>query len=177
MVKNFFVITIRNLFRNGLYSFVNIVGLSVGLVCSILILLWVDDETSFDAFIPKADRLFQVWVDAEFDGKINSWRSVPLPTYEALKSRDSNIKNSAVADWGGDHLLTVGDTRILKRGFWVSKEFLEMFEFPLLIGDATQVMEDPSSIVISESLAKILFGEACPVLAQLQFTKTILIKM
>lgn len=163
MVKNFFVITIRNLFRNGLYSFVNIVGLSVGLVCSILILLWVDDETSFDTFIPKSDRLFQVWVDAEFDGKINSWRSVPLPTYEALKSRDSNIKNSAVADWGGDHLLTVGDTRILKRGFWVSKEFLEMFEFPLLLGDATQVMEDPSSIVISESLAQILFGDADPI--------------
>ena len=162
MVKNFFVITIRNLFRNSLYSTVNIVGLSVGLVCSILILLWVDDETSFDSFIPKADNLFQVWVNAEFDGKINSWRSVPLPTYKAMKSANSNIKNSAVADWGGPHLVAVGDVRITKRGYWVSKEFLEMFEFPLKQGEASQVMADPKSIVISESLANILFKDADP---------------
>ena len=163
MVKNFFVITIRNLFRNGLYSAVNIIGLSVGLVCSILILLWVDDETSFDTFIPKADRLFQVWVNAEFDDKINSWRSVPLPTYEAMKTADSNIKNSVVTDWGGHHLLKVGDVRINKQAYWVSKEFLEMFEFPLLVGDASQVMADPKSIVITESLAEILFGDTDPI--------------
>jgi len=163
MVKNFFKITVRNLFRNGLYSLINIVGLSVGLVCSILILLWVDDETSFDSFIPKADRLFQVWVNADFDNKINSWRSVPLPTYEAMKTANSNIKNSTVADWGGDHLLTVDDIRITKRGFWVSKEFLEMFEFPLIVGDASKVLADPKSIVITESLAEILFKDIDPI--------------
>lgn len=163
MLKNFFVVTIRNLRRNGLYSAINIAGLAIGIVCSILILLWVDDETSYDAFIPKDDRLHQVWVNAEFDGKVNSWRSVPLPTYEALKTADNNIKNTAVTDWGGNHLLNVDDIRLIKEGYYVSEEFLEMFEFPLLSGNKETVLDDPSSIVITESLAKIFFGDEDPI--------------
>lgn len=159
MLKNFFLVTIRNLYKNSLYTTINISGLAVGLVCSILILLWVKDETSFDTFHPKKDRLYQLWVHAEFDGKVNSWKSVPLPTYEALKTSDSRIKNTAVSDWGGSHLLAVGDTRLLKRGHFVSEEFLEMFEFPLVSGMATDVLDDPSSIVITESLAHLLFKD------------------
>jgi len=163
MFRNYVVITIRNLFKNGFYSFINIAGLAIGITCSILILLWVKDETSYDKFHPKADRLYQVWVKAFFDGKISSWTSVPLPTYEAFKTADSNIKRSLVMDWGGDHLLTVNDNRLIKKGYWASEEFLEMFEFPLIKGDPTQVMDDPRSIVISESTAKALFGDEDPI--------------
>ncbi len=162
MFRNFFIVTLRNLRRNNLYSVINISGLAIGIVCSILILLWVADETSFDKFIPKVNRLHQVYVNAVFDGKVNTWRSVPLPTYEEMKIVDSNIKNSCVTGWGGDRLLTVGDTRIIKRGYFVSEEFLEMFEFPLLQGDHATVLDDPSSIVISESLGKVLFGDEDP---------------
>ncbi len=163
MFRNYVVITVRNLFKNGFYSFINIAGLAIGITCSILILLWVKDETSYDKFHPKADRLYQVWVKAFFDGKISSWTSVPLPTYEAFKTADSNIKRTLVMDWGGDHLLTVNDNRLIKKGYWASEEFLEMFEFPLLIGDPAQVMNDPRSIVISESTAKALFGDEDPI--------------
>lgn len=163
MFKNYVLITIRNLFKNGFYSFINIAGLAIGITCSILILLWVKDETSYDKFHPKADRLYQVWVKAFFDGKISSWTSVPLPTYEAFKTADSNIKRSLVMDWGGEHLLTVNDNRLIKKGYWASEEFLEMFEFPLVKGDPTQVMDDPRSIVISESTAKALFGDEDPI--------------
>lgn len=163
MFRNYVVITIRNLFKNGFYSFINIAGLAIGITCSILILLWVKDETSYDKFHPKADRLYQVWVNAHFDGKISSWTSVPLPTYEAFKTADSNIKRSLVMDWGGEHLLTVNDNRLIKKGYWASEEFLEMFEFPLVKGDPAQVMDDPRSIVISESTAKALFGDEDPI--------------
>ncbi|MFY0652135.1 MAG: ABC transporter permease [Cyclobacteriaceae bacterium] len=163
MIKNFFLVTFRNLFKNILYSFINITGLAIGIVCSVLILLWVADETSYDAFHPKADRLYQLWVNGHYDNKINSWTSVPLPTYEGLKSADSHIKNTACADWGGNHLLTVGDIRILKRGYHVSEEFLEMFEFPLISGNAETVLDDQSSIVISEELATVLFKDEDPI--------------
>ncbi|MEO9474834.1 MAG: ABC transporter permease [Cyclobacteriaceae bacterium] len=162
MLRNFFVVTWRNLRRNGLYSTINIAGLSIGITCSILILLWVADETSYDKFVPKVNRLHQVWVNAEFDGKTNSWRSIPLPSYEALKNEHSDIVNTCVTGWGGDHLLTVNDTRIIKKGYFASKEFLQMFEYPLIVGSAENVMENPSSIVISERLGKILFGEKNP---------------
>ncbi len=164
MFRNYFIITIRNLFKNGFYSFINIAGLAIGITSSILILLWVADETSFDKFHPKADRLYQVWVNAKFNGEINSWTSVPLPTYEAMKTADSNIEHAVVTDWGGAHLVAIGggEKRLIKQAFWVSEEFLEMFEFPLLHGDATQVLDDPRSIVISESMGKALFGDEDP---------------
>ena len=163
MFKNYLIITVRNLFKNGFYSFINIAGLAIGITCSILILLWVANETSFDKFHPKADRLYQVWVNAAFNGKINSWTSVPLPTYEAMKTADSNIKRAVVTDWGGDHLVTVGENRLMKKGYWASEEFLQMFEFPLINGDASQVMADPRSIVISQSMAKALFADEDPI--------------
>ncbi len=163
MFKNYFLVTIRNLRKNGFYSFINITGLSIGIACSILILLWVFDETSFNKFLPKYDRLYQVWVNAKFDGKISSWTSVPLPTYEGMKTADANIKRVAVTDWGGMHLLTVGENRLNKRGFYASEEFLEMFEFPLITGNAAQVMADPRSVIITEATAKALFGNEDPI--------------
>lgn len=160
MLRNYLVVAFRNLRKNAFYSFINIAGLAIGITCSILIILWVADETSFDKFHPKADRLYQVWVNAYFDGRINSWTSVPLPTAEAMQPADANIVRAAVTDWGGDHLLTVSDDkRLTKRGFNVGEEFLEMFQFPLIAGNAEQVLDDASSIVITESTAKALFGD------------------
>ncbi|MEQ8475470.1 MAG: ABC transporter permease [Fulvivirga sp.] len=162
MLKNYIRVTVRNLFKNSVYSFINITGLAVGIVCCILILLWVNDEVSYDKFLPKYNKLAQVWINAEFDGKINSWTSVPLPTYEAMKTADSKIKNSCVTGWGSSHLLTIGEKRITNDGYWVSEEFLEMFEFPLAYGDPSTVLDEPSSIVLTESFAKSLFGDEDP---------------
>src|SRR5450432_266714 len=98
MLKNYFVVTLRNLRKNGTYSFINISGLAIGISCSLLILLWVFDELAFDRFHPKADRLYQVWINAFFDGKVNSWTSVPLPRHEEMKVADPTIVNAAVND-------------------------------------------------------------------------------
>jgi putative ABC transport system permease protein len=130
MLKNYFVITIRNLVKHRFYSFINISGLAIGITCSILILLWVADEVSYDKFIPKADRLYQVWINAYFDGKINSWTSVPLPTYEEMKIADSNIKRAVVTDWGGSHLLTTGENRLNKNGYMPAKSFSKCLSSP-----------------------------------------------
>ena len=159
MLRNYLIVTFRNLRKNGFYSFINITGLAIGITCSILIILWVADETSFDKFHPKADRLYQVWVNAHFDGRINSWKSLPLPTHEAMKPADANIARCAVTDWGGNHLLASSEEkRINKKAFYVGEEFLEMFQFPLIAGNAEQVLDDASNIVITESTAKAFFG-------------------
>lgn len=163
MLKNYCLITLRNLRKNSTYSFINIAGLSIGITCSLLILLWVHDEISFDRFHPKSDRLYQVWVNAVFDGKVNSWNSLPLPTYQALKSEHNNIVNSTATDWGGKHLLTVGENGIRKRGYYAGEEFLTMFEFPLVKGEGARVLAEPYAIVITESTAKALFGDEDPI--------------
>jgi putative ABC transport system permease protein len=168
MFRNYFLVTFRNLLKNGTYSFINIAGLAIGITCSLLILLWVFDELSFDRFLPKSNRLYQVWVNATFDGRINTWNSVPLPMYQGLKPEHSNIANTVVTDWGGTHLFTVGSTgtdeiRIRKRAYYAGEEFLTMFEYPLLEGDAKQVLAEPYVIVITESMAKALFGDEDPI--------------
>lgn len=163
MLKNYLIVTLRNLRKNGVYSFINIAGLATGITCALLILLWVFDELTFDRFIPKADRLYQVWVNAEYDGKINSWTSVPCPTGEAMKTANSNIVNSVMCDWGGEHLFSAGDKRLMKRSHFVGKEFLEIFGFPLVKGNAAEVLDDPSSVVITEAMATALFGDDDPI--------------
>ena len=170
MLRNFLLLSFRNLKKNGLYSIINISGLSIGIVCGVLILLWVDDEVSYDKFLPKYDKLYQVWISSEFDGRVNSWISVPLPAYEEMKVIDSNIKNSVVAGWSNPRLLTAGDVRIIKDGYYVSEEFLEMFEFPLVAGSHKEALKDPMSIVLSESLAKILFGDEDPIGKQVRLS-------
>ena len=163
MLKNYALITVRNLLRHKVYSFINIAGLAIGLTCSLLILLWVQDEMSFDTFLPKHDRLYQVWLQARWEEDLGSQMSLPLPTYEALKAANSHIKQVAVSDWGDNYLLTTNENPIIKKGLFVSEEFLSMFEFPLLQGsDPGTLLDDPSSIVITESTARALFDEEDP---------------
>ena len=159
MLRNFFVTALRNLRKNSLYSSINIIGLSIGIASSILILLWVQDELTYNKFIKKSDRLYQVWVNAEFDGEVNSWNSVPLPTYMAMKSAHSAISESTVAGWGSERLIAYEDKRIIQRGYYVGEEFLDMFEYPALQGDPYTALDNPNSIVITQKLAKILFGD------------------
>jgi putative ABC transport system permease protein len=162
MLRNFLIIAFRNLRKNSLYSSINITGLATGIACSVLILLWVVDEVSYDKFLPKYDRLHQVHIKADFDGKMNVWNSVPLPTYKAIRERSSYITNSVVTGWGGDRLLTVDEKRLIRRGYYVSEEFLEMFEYPAISGDVTTALDEPSNIVITQELANALFGDEDP---------------
>ena len=163
MFRSFLRLTFRSLWKDKFYSLINIFGLSLGITASVLILLWVTDEVSFDRFLPKGDRLQQVYVSAKFDGKINTWQSVPLPTYQAMKDADHRIVNSVVTGWGGDHLLTVDDTKLMIEGLYVSEEFLDMFQFPLVEGSGQEVLDDPRSIVLTESAARSLFNDLDPI--------------
>jgi ABC-type antimicrobial peptide transport system permease subunit len=159
MFKNIFIVAIRNLIRNKLYSLTNIIGLSIGITCSILILLWVFDEISYDRFHSNGDRLYMVMVNTDFDNSIHTWHSLPLPTWSALPERNSNIVQTVIADRGEDHLLTVGEKKVIMTGMAASEHFLDMFKFSLLKGEVTNILNDISSIVITESTAKALFGE------------------
>ncbi len=169
MLRNFFLTTLRSLRKNPLYSFVNIAGLAIGIACSLLILLWVNREMSYDKFHPEYDQLFQVWMHAEYTEEISSWRSVPLPLYLTLPDVDPAIEQVTVSDWGEDHLLTTGDKKIRQHGYYVGKEFLSMFPFRTANGQRpADLLRDPSSIVLTRSAAKAIFGDADPVGKDLQ---------
>lgn len=169
MQRNYLTIALRNLARNKLYSFINIGGMAVGIACSLLISLWVWDEVTYNRFHENADRLGVLVTIDVFSDKITARRRAPLPAYEYLKAYDSRIKNACISHEGGAKLLKVGDKVIFSDGKFVSHEFLSMFQFPLLRGSVKDALIEPRSIVLTETIAKELFGEKDPMGQFIQF--------
>ncbi len=163
MLRNYLQTSVRNLLRNPFYAFINSAGFAVGIACSMLIMLWIYDEMTFDGFHPKLNRIHQVWINQTFNGKTDAMISVPGPAYEELKNAHSHISRTVLADWRSNPLLTVGETKIRKGAFHVTEEFLEVFQFPLIKGMRENVLDDPTSIVITESTAKALFNNEDPI--------------
>lgn len=161
MLKNYFKIAIRSLLKNSVYSFINIAGLSIGIASSILILLWVEDELTFDRYFSNYNNIYQVKQNSRVDNGINTRAYIPLPLFEILQQQDSRIKRAAIAI-DQTALLTVGDHKINKRGMDVSESFLEMFEFKMLYGSSETALDDPRSIVLTQATALALFGNENP---------------
>lgn len=160
MIRNWLKIALRNVAKNSIYSFINIFGLAVGLASSLLIMLWVNDEQSFDQFHENKSQLYQVYSNAPRDGGVMSTsRATVLPLAEELR-REHDIKYVAATDWGGNHLLVAGEKKFFKNGIYAGEDFLKMFSFPLIQGAAENALSGPSGIVVTKTTAVALFGTA-----------------
>jgi putative ABC transport system permease protein len=162
MLKNYLIIAFRNLWRNKVYSFINIFGLAIGLMSAMLIFLWINDELSFDQFHPKRAVLYKAWNRSIFDGEWHCWNTTPAPLAPTLKKDYPEIKATARYNWVNPRLLTVGKKHLHIEGTTVDPDFLTMFGFPLLKGNPQTALNDGQSIVITETLAKKLFGSQNP---------------
>jgi putative ABC transport system permease protein len=160
MIKIFFLVTLRALKKHLHYSLINILGLSIGLGCTVFIGLWVWDELSWDGFHKKYERIYQVYLNTHSAHGVSSDKPMPIPLAEELAKLPA-VESAVPVDWGGDHLLTYHDKRTYKKGYHVGDDFLEAFTFPLLQGTST-ALHDPSSIIITRSTAESLFGAEDP---------------
>lgn len=161
MLKNFFKVAWRNILRQKGLSFINITGLAIGMAFAMLIGLWIQYETSFDKFHVNADRIAIVRKNTLFNNEKNTQISIPLPLYDELK-KYPEVKRASRVDWGNPHSLMIGNKKFKKRGRYVDPDFLKMFTFPMIQGNAETALNDPNSIVISKSLATTLFGKENP---------------
>ena len=159
MIKNFFKIAWRNLLRSKGFSAINIAGLVVGMASAILILLWIQNEVSYDQFHEKKDRIYEAWNRAEFSGELNCWNTTPKVLARTLEKDLPEVEAAVRVDWGSNFLFTVGDKKLTVRGSMVDSNFLQVFSFPLLQGNPALVLKDMHSIVLTEKLAKKLFGK------------------
>lgn len=162
MIKSFFRIAWRNMMRSKGFSSINIAGLVVGMASAILILLWIQNEVSYDQFHEKKDRIYEVWNRAEFSGELNCWNTTPKVLARALEKDLPEVEMAARVDWGSNFLFTVGDKKLTVRGREVDSNFLQIFTFPLLKGNPAVVLKDIYSIVLTQKLAKKLFGNEDP---------------
>ncbi len=162
MLKNFFKVAFRNLWKNKAFSFINITGLAIGMASAMLLLLWIYDEVSFDRFHEKKDRIYEVWNRAEFSGALHSWSTTPKVLARTLEHDYPEVELAVRVNWGSNFLFSVGEKRIMEPGNIVDSAFLDMFSFPLLKGNPHTALNDMHSIVITEKLAKKFFGTDDP---------------
>ncbi len=160
MFKNYLKVAFRNLWKNKAFSFINIVGLAIGMASAVLILLWMQNEVSYDDFHEKKDRIYELWNRAEFSGAVHSWNTTPKVLAAAMQRDLPEVEHAVRVDWAGQHLFSVGDKRLMIRGSAVDSIFLQVFSFPMLQGDVKTALNDGHSIVVTQSLAKTLFGNA-----------------
>lgn len=158
MLFNFLKIAFRNLLKSKGFSAINIIGLAIGMASAILILLWIGNETSYDNFHEKKDRIYEAWNLAHFSGELHAWNTTPKILSKALQSDLPEIETTVRVNWPSYYLMEVGDKKISVTGNIVDSTFLDVFTFPLLKGNPKQALMDPSSILITEELAMKLFG-------------------
>jgi ABC-type antimicrobial peptide transport system permease subunit len=162
MFRNQILVAIRNLYRNSFYSFINIAGLTIGIACSILILLWVMDEVSYDRFHANYDRVHKAYLNHFYQEDTYTSENVPYPLREALKVTSADVEYTVVTNHGGGNLLLSGEKKLNKYGIAASEDFLKVFSFPVIAGDPN-ALSSPTSIILTESTAKGLFGDADPI--------------
>lgn len=163
MFKNYLVVAWRNLLRKKTFSFLNIAGLSIGMAAAVLILLWVQYETGFDRFYKDQDRIYQVYNRYEHEGKINCWSSTPKPMAIAISNDYAEIENASRVSFMPPVQFTIDEKRVYSRGNVVDSNFLKVFSFPITKSDGGKPFRDAYSIVITEKLAKEMFGDENPI--------------
>ena len=161
MLKNFFKVAVRNLWRNKGFSSINIVGLAIGMAAALLILLWVQHEMSFDRFHEKADRISLLYTRDIYNGKPDVWPRVTSLMAPALK-KDYGEVEDAVRLRIVYFLTSVGEKHFNTQGAFADPGFLPMFSFPLLEGDARNTLNDNHSIVLTKKFADRIFGNEDP---------------
>ena len=163
MFKNYFKIACRNIVRSKGYSALNILGLAIGMAVALLIGLWVQYEYSYDKFLPNYKQLYRVQLNANINGDIQTFNIASLALANAIRNDIPEIKSVAESDFMGSHGLMVGNNRFYMNGAQIGDQFLTMFQYPLVKGNREMVLKDPYSIVLTESTAKALFGNADPI--------------
>ena len=156
-----FLATSLRFFRKQLsYTFINIGGLSVGIACSLMIFLWLQDELKMDRFHQNEGQLYRMMRHAYFtDGKVFTWSAIPKPLAETLEEEYPEVKEAELMTWEQEFLIARDEQAFKEKGRFAGKDFFNIFTYPFLEGDPTTALEDVNSITISRNLAAKIFGE------------------
>lgn len=162
LLGNYIKVALRKLRRHKAYSFINITGLAAGMACAILIFLWVGDELSYDRFHANADRIYRVLTEDRGSGAFDHYAITPLPMGPTLKEEVPEIIRAS-RFLSQPTLFNHNGLAVSEYGAYVDADFLRMFSFPFLSGDPDSALNDPLSVVLTESLARKYFGHEDPI--------------
>jgi ABC-type antimicrobial peptide transport system permease subunit len=163
MLKNYLTIAFRNLNRQKIYSLINISGLALGMTAFLIIAVWVAQEVSYDRFHEHAGRIYRVAEKRHFPDQVQLSNRTPGPLSAALKENFPEIKSVARVAWTGERVLRYqGQVNYENAILTVDPDFLRIFTFPIVVGDRAKALDEPFSVVVTESAAAKYFGNEDP---------------
>jgi putative ABC transport system permease protein len=164
MIRNFLRITIRNIFRHKVFTFINVTGLAVGLAASLLILLWIQDELSFEKFNKNAENIYRVEEDQFYSGERYHVTVTPHPAGPVWMAKIPEIKEQTRINRLPRMLFRKDDKVFFETAIVAADSgLLRMFTLPMITGDPLTALSSPHSIVLTEKMARKYFGEESPI--------------
>lgn len=180
MIKNYIKIALRNILRHKGYSFINIFGLAIGMAVCILILLYVQDELSFDGYHQHADRIYRFERASHLpDGSIQPYFCTLAPSFVPILEKDIPEIEHAVRLFGPDNtLIKVGENGFSEeRVFFAEEDIFDVFTIPLITGNPETALKNPSSIVLSQSMARKYFGDRDPIGLEMEIDNRFIVQV
>ncbi|MFC2141906.1 ABC transporter permease [Acidobacteriota bacterium] len=176
MLRNYLITALRNLRKYKGFSFINLLGLAIGMACCILILLYVRDELSFDRYHANADRIYRVtreWFNEDGTSSLHLGHVAP-PIAPLLQNDFPDIQEAVRIQTPGRMLCSREDKHFLEESIVFAEENLfAVFSFELLAGDPETALRDPFTLVITEEAARKYFGDQDPLGQTLKFENRI----
>jgi putative ABC transport system permease protein len=158
MIKSFFKTAWRNMTRNKLTGFINVFGLAIGLSCSLLIWLWVSDEMNYNRFLPAVNNIYEVHINAPFNGDTITMTASPGPLAGAIQNSIPQIEQATKMTYSRDLLFTVGNKASKEKGTYASAGFFKVFPFKTIDGNADEAIASIDQVVITRKVSEKYFN-------------------
>jgi putative ABC transport system permease protein len=158
MWKNYFKTAWRNILRNRSFSLINILGLSLGMSCSLLMMLWVQDELAIDGFHQHGSQLYSIYEKQAHDGIVDAGFYTPGLLAEEMKAVLPEVELSSGFAWNEENTFEANEKIMKVTGNHAGADFFRMFSYPLVAGSAENALKSPVDIAISRKMANDFFG-------------------
>jgi putative ABC transport system permease protein len=166
MIKNYLLVAWRNLVHNKAFSAINILGLALGMTCSLLILLWVSDERSVDGFHVNGKQLYQIYERWYFDGKVTADYPTQGLLAGELKRVIPDIQYASSLEWNSTNTFEARNKISKQSGCFAGADFFTMFSYPLLQGTPQTALNTLEGVAISHKMANLFFGSPAAAIGQ-----------
>ncbi len=163
MIRNYLKSAWRNCRSNPGYTLLNVAGLAIGMTVSLIIGLWAWHQYTYDQFLPGYENIYQVKTNyVDNDGQLRGMAQTSLPLATAMKTQVPGVERAVITDWFTTRGIAFGDRKYILHGGAVEPEFLDIFQYKVIRGDAG-LLKTPNNILLTQSTAKALFGDTDPI--------------
>ena len=167
MLKNLLKISLRNLVKDKAYSAMNIIGLTIGITCSLFLFLYILDELSYDRYHKNADNIYRIVSNIKEPDNAFTWSVVQQPLAEELRDNYPEVANVVRFNGLPREMFKLGEKQFYETDFFVADSTVfDMFSYEFLAGDPNTALDEPSSIVLTEKIAKKYFDNPVNALNQ-----------